>query len=110
MKCLKWLFSIIAVILVVVPGCANNTTAPSTSGASAATAVASRLVFTGNADGVIVSLSFFDDYLEKVLDGNPYNSTVNVLPTQDWYVLPFEIKITNFDYYFNYDRSIFCNV
>ena len=106
MKCLKGLFSIIAVILFVVPGCSNNTITPSTSGASSATtAVASRLVFTGNADGVVVDISFFDDYLEKVLDGNPYNNSVSVPPVQSWYVLPFEIKITSFDYYFNYTRN-----
>ena len=67
--------------------------------------MASRLVFAGNADGVAVNVSFFDDYLEKVLDGNPYNNTGNIVPVQNWYVLPFEIKITNFDYYFNYTRN-----
>ncbi|MCX6112483.1 MAG: hypothetical protein NTY22_04255 [Proteobacteria bacterium] len=100
MKNLKGVFSIVAAILFVVSSCSNNTTASSSSGSSTTTTVvASALIFSGIADGATVTVAFFDDYLEKVLNGNPYNNITNTPPASIPYLLPFEIKITSFYYY-----------
>jgi hypothetical protein len=63
--------------------------------------VESRLVFTGTAhNGSAVRLEFFDDYLETVLDGNPYDNGTTPVPLVSVpHTLPFELKITGLTYY-----------
>jgi hypothetical protein len=105
MRTFRKAFFIINAVLFVLSACGNNTSAPVTADpattTSASTAAPLDLVFTGNATGgPVVSIEFFDDYLEKVLAGNPYdNSIAGSEPFDFTHELPFELKITSFYYY-----------
>lgn len=91
------------------PSCGDNpTTAPSAS-TTTTVAVSSNLAFTGTADGVKVSMEFFDDYLGKVLSGNPYNNGTNTPPATLPYTLSFQILINGFNYYSDHQIDISCD-
>ncbi|MEI6079465.1 MAG: hypothetical protein WCQ53_02345 [bacterium] len=103
MKNFRAVFALASAALFIFSACGNNTTAPASTdsgvSASAATAATSRLAFSGKADAASVSIAFFDDYLEKMLDGNNYAGSTGVVPTGGLYILPFEMKITGLSYY-----------
>ena len=103
MKNFRAIFALASAALFMFSACGNNTTAPASTDSSvstsAATTVSSRLVFNAKADAASVSIAFFDDYLEKMLDGNNYGGSTGVVPTGGLYILPFDMQITGLSYY-----------
>lgn len=86
-------------------GCGNNTTNPDadTQGSdTSTTAEIEGLHFTGKTDGADLSIIIADNYLSRVLKGNPYG-TVPYTPalTCDATHDKAEVQITNFTYYGN---------
>jgi hypothetical protein len=61
--------------------CSNNTTSPAASSPAASDTTTSSigLAFNGNSDSGQVVISLADDYLEKVVNGDPYSVTPGVL-------------------------------
>lgn len=101
MKNFRTLFFLISILGFAISACSNNSSTSTDPNASTTTTVtaSSNLAFLGIADGARVEIEFFDDYLSKVLNGNPYNNGNNIPPLASLYMLPFQILISGFNYY-----------
>lgn len=86
-------------MLALFASCSNNTEAPSTSAASSSTTQEEGLIFNGDADGVAIKMLLADNYLESVLNGNPYQTTPLISPVCDYPTVKTEVRISNLDYY-----------
>lgn len=97
----KIAFTAVFASLMLTLACGNNTADP-TADASASTVDASTvqgLQFTGKADGADLSIIIADNYLAKVVNGNPYGAPTAPSGSCDATFDKAEIKITNFNYY-----------
>jgi hypothetical protein len=89
--------------------CSNNTTSPASSSPSATdnSTTLQGLAFNGNSDSGKVEIFLANNYLEKVVNGNPYSVTPGVFSLASL-TIKTEVKLTGF-YYMGQSVDITCD-
>lgn len=98
----------IAVLSLSLVGCGNNTDNPNTDPQASEITSTSSLSYTGKSDGADISIIIADNYLNKVLKGNPYGTDAAVTPCDATFDKA-DVKIQGLSYYGGNSIDITCD-